>query len=109
MAEYYVGRISTSGSRRPSFTQQPVGPINFTIGTSATVFVPFVVSDSNPQDAIAFSVTGALPSTVTAFFVQPTIQDAFTSGIGLLRIDYFGGGTAASANIQIIADDGTGE
>lgn len=109
MAEYYVGNISVSGARAPSFTTQPVGPVQFTIGVPASASISFVVSDPNHADALTFSISGTLPSTVSASFEPDIVQDAFTSGVAVLHLDYNGGGTASSANFSILADDGTGD
>jgi len=108
MADYYVGNISIAGARAPSFSQQPVGPVTFTVGTSATVFIPFTVSDPNHTDTVTFSLSGTLPSGVTYSFNPTSVVDASVSGQAVLQLNFPAGGTAASANIAIIADDGTG-
>ena len=98
MAEYYVQSISVCGARDPVFTVQPVGPANFTIGTSAVVNIPFTVIDPNHTDTLTYSVTGSLPASVSASFIAGPV----------LRLTFPGGGSEVSASIMIIADDGTG-
>ena len=109
MAEYYVGNISVAGNRTPSFTQQPVGPVQLTIGTSASVYIPFTVSDPNHNDTVVFTLSGTLPVGMTYSFNPSNVIDAFTSGQCVLQLNYPGGGTTASANIAVIVDDGTGD